>query len=357
MLAVLEHKPSHFVIKNMLFFFHRLEVLKKVEIKNIVVKQNKKGKFYTVKFELDRDNYSTKNWVTIARQGNKYIFKSVIYKYDSEKAVFSNNTVKSPDPEFYYNASLSEKVFNLILKSQDFTQYREKYDIKFDLKKVYDSKQIIEREENLKNLIKVALERDEYIGAICNAGEYYIPLFEMDPGWHIESFLPNGDEYNDYLKYIGFDKEAEIIKHLNWVIERLNKVSNNVYAVKMESFLETIVTNKGVEEEFGSLFGWDLPEDTIFYDEIFYTETISRLAKAMLEDNEEEIIEVALVGNPVVLDENINEYYIADSIIYDDESYFVDKMYDFAFNKASYLEKIKRDFSVYVDLNTLAKKV
>ncbi|MCT4477252.1 hypothetical protein N0U24_08785 [Peribacillus frigoritolerans] len=181
-------------------------------------------------------------------------------------------------------------------------------------------------------------------------------MFEMDPGWHIESFLPNGDEYNDYLKYIGFDKEAEIIKHLNWVIERLNKVSNNVYAVKIESFLETIVNNKGEEEEFGSLFGWDLPEDTIFYDEIFYTETISRLAKEMLENNEEEIIEAALVGNPDVLEENINEYYIADSVIYDDESYFVDKMYDFSLNKASYLAKIKRDFSAYLDLNTLGKK-
>ena len=122
LLVVLEHKPSLFVIKNMLFFFHRLEVLKKVEIINLVVKQNKKGKFYTVKFELNRDNNITKNWTTIAREGNKYIFNSVIYKIDPDKAVFSNNTVKSPDPEFYYNASLSEKVFNLTLKSQDFTQ-------------------------------------------------------------------------------------------------------------------------------------------------------------------------------------------------------------------------------------------
>lgn len=332
-------------------------MLKKVEIKNLVVKQNKKGKFYTVKFELNRDNNITKNWTIITRKGNKYIFNSVIYKIDPEKDIFSNRTVKSPDPEFYYNASLSEKVFKLILKSQDFIQYREKYNIKFDLKKLFEIKQITEREENLKNLIKVALERDEYIGAICSSGKYYIPLFEMDPGWHIESFLPNGDEYNDYIKNIGFDKEAEIIKHLNWVIESLNKVSNNVYAVKIESFLETIVTHKGKEEEFGSLFGWDLPEDTIFYDEIFYTETIPRLAKEMLEVNEEEIIEVALVGNPDVLYENINEYYIADSVIYDDESYFVDKMYDFAFNKASYLAKIKRDFSAYVDLNTLIKKV
>lgn len=164
------------------FFFNRLEVLNKVEIKNLVVKQNKKGQFYTVKFEVNRDNNITKNWATIAREGNKYIFNSVIYKIDPEKAVFSNKTVKSLDPEFYYNASLTEEVFNLILKSQDFTQYREIYNIKFDLKKVYDSMQITEREKNLKNLIKVALERDEYIGAICNAGEYYIPLFEMDPG-------------------------------------------------------------------------------------------------------------------------------------------------------------------------------
>lgn len=339
------------------FFFNRLEVLKKVEIKNLVVKQNKKGQFYTVKFELNRDNNITKNWATVARKGNKYIFNSVIYKIDPEKAVFSKKTVKSPDPEFYYNAFLTEEVFNLILKSQDFTKYREKYNINFDLIKVYDSKQITEREENLKNLIKVALERDEYIGAICNSGEYYIPLFEMDPGWHIKSFLPNGDEYNDYLKYIAFEKEAEIIKHFNWVRERLNKVSNNVYAVKIESYLETIVTNKGVEEEFGSLFGWDLPEDTIFYDEVFYTETISRLAKEMLEVNEKEIIKVALAGNPDVLDENINEYYIADSVIYDDESYFVDKMYEFALNKESYLTKLKLDFSAYLDPNTLAKKV
>ncbi|MGG0848757.1 hypothetical protein [Peribacillus simplex] len=165
-----------------------------MEIKNLVVKQNKKGKYYTVIFELNRDNNITKNWATIERKGSdKYIFNSVIYKIDSEKAVFSNKTVKSPDPEFYYNASLTEEVFNLILESQDFTQYREKYNIKFDLKKVYDSKEITEREENLKSLIKIALERDEYIGAICNAGKYYIPLFEMDPGWHIESFLPNGD--------------------------------------------------------------------------------------------------------------------------------------------------------------------
>ncbi|MCY9004628.1 hypothetical protein [Peribacillus frigoritolerans] len=179
----------------------------------------------------------------------------------------------------------------------------------------------------------------------------------MDPGWHIESFLPYGEEYNDYLTYIAFDKEAEIIKHLNWVIERLNKVSNNVYAVKIESYLETIVTNTGLEEEFGSLFGWDLPEDTIFYDEIFYTETITRLAKEMLENNKEEIIEATLVGNPDMLDENISEYYIADSVIYDDESYFVDKMYDFSLNKTSYLAKIKRDFSAYLDLYTLDKKI
>ncbi|MFJ9382568.1 hypothetical protein ACIROD_02330 [Peribacillus sp. NPDC101481] len=83
-------------------------------------------------------------------------------------------------------------------------------------------------------------------------------ISQMDPGWHIESFLPNGDEYNDYLKYIGFDKETETIKHLNLAIERLNKVSNNVYAVKIESFLETKVTNTGVEEKFGSLFGWGI---------------------------------------------------------------------------------------------------
>ncbi|MDG4848725.1 hypothetical protein [Peribacillus frigoritolerans] len=101
------------------------------------------------------------------------------------------------------------------------------------------------------------------------------------------------------------------------------------------------------------MFGWDLPEGTIFYDEIFYTETITKLAKEMLENNIEEIIEAALVGNADLLDENINEYFIADIVIYDDESYFVDKMYDFELNKASYLAKIKRDFSEYLDLNTL----
>lgn len=99
----------------------------------------------------------------------------------------------------------------------------------------------------------------------------------------------------------------------------------------------------------------ELPEDTIFYDEIFYTETITRLATEMLENNEEEIIEAALLGNPDVLNENISEYYIG--VIYDDESCFVDKMYDFALNKASYLAKLKLDFSSYLDLNTLAKKV
>ncbi|WP_411740082.1 hypothetical protein [Peribacillus sp. S4] len=77
----------------------------------------------------------------------------------------------------------------------------------------------------------------------------------------------------------------------------------------------------------------------------------------MLENNEEEIMEAALVRNPDMLVENINEYYIADSVIYDDESYFVDKMYDFSLNKASYLAKIKRDFSAYLDLNTVSKKV
>ncbi|WP_170971778.1 hypothetical protein, partial [Peribacillus simplex] len=82
---------------------------------------------------------------------------------------------------------------------------------------------------------------------------------------------------------------------------------------------------------------------------------IKRKSNEMLEVNEEEIIEVALVGNPNALDENINQYYIADSVIYDDETYFVDKMYDFAINKPSYLAKIKRDFSAYVDLNSLTK--
>jgi hypothetical protein len=78
------------------------------------------------------------------------------------------------------------------------------------------------------------------------------------------------------------------------------------------------------------LFGWDLPEDTIFYDEIFYTETITRLATEMLKNNEEKIMKAALVGNPDMLDENISEYYIADSVIYDDESYFVGKLFDFS---------------------------
>lgn len=105
------------------------------------------------------------------------------------------------------------------------------------------------------------------------------------------------------------------------------------------------------------MFGWELPEDTIFYDEIFYTETIIRLATEMLENNEEEIIEAALLGNPDVLNENISEYYITDSVLYDDESYFVDKMYEFVFNKASYLAKIKRDFSAYLDFTTIDKKV
>ena len=328
-----------------------------MEIKNLVFKEIKKGICYTVNFELNRGNSITNNRATLARKGDKYIFNSEIYKVDTDKSVYFNKRVLSPDPEFYYNASLSEKVFNLILKSQGFTEYRDKYNINFDIKKVYDCKQITEREENLKKLIKVALERDEYIGAICNSGEFYIPLFELDPGWHIESLLPNGDEYNDYLKYIDFDKDEEIIKHLNWVIDRLNKVSNNVYAVKIESFLETIVTSKGKVEEYGSLFGWDLPEDTIFYDEIFYTETITRLAKEMLENNEEEIIEVALVGNPDVLVENISEYYIADSVIYDDESFFADKMFDYAINKVSYLAKIKEDFSSYLNLNLLDNKL
>ncbi|QOS89677.1 hypothetical protein [Peribacillus sp. JNUCC41] len=58
-----------------------------------------------------------------------------------------------------------------------------------------------------------------------------------------------------------------------------------------------------------------------------------------------------------MLDENISKYYITDNVIYDDESYFVDKMYDFALNKASYLAKMKRDFSAYLDLNTLEKRV
>lgn len=64
-----------------------------MEIKNLVVIQNKKGQFYSVKFVLNRDNIITKNWATIAREGNKFIFNSVIYKIDPEKAVFSNKTV------------------------------------------------------------------------------------------------------------------------------------------------------------------------------------------------------------------------------------------------------------------------
>jgi hypothetical protein len=57
-----------------------------------------------------------------------------------------------------------------------------------------------------------------------------------------------------------------------------------------------------------------------------------------LEKNEE-IFKAALVG------------------VYDDESYFVEKMYDFELKKASNSAKIKRDFSTYQDLNTLPKKV
>lgn len=327
-----------------------------MKIKNLEVIEGKKDRFLTVNFNISNNGETTENWATIRAEGTKHIFNSIIYIKDPEKMELEEKLPRTPNPELYYNSQLTGQVFKSIINSKKFMEYERKYNIKMDRKMLFDRNQILEREENLKKLIKVALIREEFIGAICDRGNYYIPLFNFDPGWHLEAELPGGEEYRDRLEYVRSESGTQILKDVNRLLDRLEKCSENTFAVKMESFLDSKVTKEGEEEDFGGVLGWELPEDVIFFDEIFYTETIVRLAKELIEGEDEEIMEYeADIINKYEESEEVNifflfdEYYIADTIIYDDELYFSDKCYEFYSNKEKYLKKIKKDFTDYID--------
>jgi len=324
-----------------------------MKITNLEIIENKKDKFYTVKFDLIDGDEITKNWSTIRADGIRHIFNSVIYIRDPKKKMLSKKTPKTPNPKLYYNSVLTKEVFKLIINLNEFKKLQKVFNLKMSPKYLYDHKKILEREKNLKQLIKIAFKRDEFIGAVCNRGEYYIPLFNMDPGWHLESELPGGEQYKDYLKDIKSKSGNQILKEVNRLLERLDLCSKNTFAVKMESFLDVKVTKQGEEKDFEGVYGWELPEDVIFFDEIFYTETVGRLAKELMEEEEIVEYEVDIIdkyqesGEPNTF-HLFDEYYIVDTVIYDDESYFSEKCYDFFSNKHKYLKKIKKDYSKYI---------
>jgi hypothetical protein len=202
----------------------------------------------------------------------------------------------------------------------------------------------VKREENLIKLIKAAFERDEYILAIFDSGEAYIPLNDENCiGWYLYDDIEELEKIE--LEGLNKKEKEELINNLLNLIKKLRLSSKTEYIIKYETSGYYFVDTFGKENYGIDPFGWELPEDTVYFDEIFYLDTISRLAKEVLkrydvkgpvfnnETNEIEFIKQSEY-------ELFCDGYIMDTVLYNNENVFEDVQYDFKDNQNGYITKI-----------------
>jgi len=271
----------------------------KIQIKSI---KRKKG-YMIVVFENQTEEETKTYWTTIYLKKKKWYFNNCVYIINRKmNKIFDEidgkkTTRKFIDPDFHFNAEKTEQIISMLFQSKEIQEIIQKEKIVFDLKKLFQKEDVKQREENLKLLIEIALERGESIGIIGPDAEFYVPFDQLYIG---EVALDDAyeSEYAD---------EEEILEKIELFFDS--------YAVKLYSYYNLSVYKDKTEEEPELNFVWELSEECVFFDQIFFLDTISRLGRELL--NQKPVIYSSVLDNAVM-----DEWDIVDLILYDEENIF-----------------------------------
>lgn len=321
-----------------------------MQIKIINIIENKNG-IYTINFERfdEEDDARIKNWTTFKKNKDNYKFSGNIYvKNKLKRAAYemydSNFGIKKfPDPELHYDSILTADTLKMLYNEKVFQDFIKEKGISFIENDLFVKGSIL-REENLIKLIKVAFERDEQILAIFDNGTTYTPLIEHSVGFNLYDEI-------DELENIELDgiskKEKEKLNiSLKRLIKKIGLSSKTDYVAKYETSIFYYVNNKGKEDNDIHPFGWELPEDTIFFDELFFLDTIPRLAEEALKryDLRGPVVDFETGEVEFLKQSECDEFdddYIMDTIICDYEDIFIDAQFEFDINNNGNIKKIK----------------
>jgi hypothetical protein len=319
-----------------------------MQLKVTSIKENENG-IYTINFERMEEEDKIKNWTTFKKTKDGYKLSGNIYVKNKLKRTAyemyhtSLGIKKFPDPELHYDSELTSEVLTSLYNEEEFQKFIKEKGIVFNENDLF-FKGSVKREENLIKLIKTAFERDEYILAIFDSGEAYVPLNDENCiGWYLYDDIEELEKIE--LEGLNKKEKEELTNNLQNLIKKLRLSTKTEYIIKYETSGYYFVDTFGKENYGIDPFGWELPEDTVYFDEIFYLDTISRLAKEVLKRYD--------VKGPVFNDETNeiefikqSEYelfcdgYIMDTVLYDNENVFEDVQYDFKYKQNGYINKI-----------------
>lgn len=317
-----------------------------MHIRNLEIKPRRD--YYILDFELsfdkDNDEWSewTKNWTTVYKQREQWYFNNIIYRYDKEKkdALFvayqKKNVFKTPEPWLYYDLEKTNELINLLYKELISKEFPIKINAKFNLNNLFHKKNISKRAENLKKCMFFAYERNEEIGIIGRDAEYYIPLEAIESGFHLLNELPKGDLY---------DEQEDGIE----LLSNMDLACDNEYYFKRNSYIDYRVAKNGkvFDCEDVGYFAWELEEEILFFDELFFCDSMVKLAQEMIDEDEE-----GYYQGEIIEDEDDTFYYplsgydLFDLIICDNESVFAEEQFELILKKERFTKKIIKDFGI-----------
>lgn len=184
---------------------------------------------------------------------NKFFFGDKIYLSDSyRKKTYSKFDEKYKnkfflDFSYYYDPEKTKKIIFELIKTEEFRQFRNKLgEINFDEKEPLYEAKIIQRQENLQEIIEKALQKGDKIYLIGKDAEYYVSMNDVH--------LKEEGEMDSHLEFKGIKvPDNYTIDELEYFSEVYKKVYINENPKKtMNEKYEEKVRNLSIETMFNS---------------------------------------------------------------------------------------------------------
>lgn len=288
----------------------------------------------------------------VKKEDGKYLFAGDIYREDlRQKTVYDKYVKRNTNkmnfiiPNIYYNKEVTSFLISSLFNDIYFKNSLKENEVKIS-SMLFNKESLIERENNVKKLIKLAIDREEKIAVVGKNGDFYIPFQQLGIGNNLEQSLPGGSEYEKIMEYkmhfgdLG-DFDRAISKQENLIKERFERASKNVYSIKLESSVGKIVLKNGRVVGFYDMhpMGMKLAQETCYFDELTFDEMLFTLSKNMFVEN--------YFNNDFLYDFNeMKEIFELISIT--DKNLFEYKRMDFEVKKDLIFEELFNDIGVFV---------
>lgn len=321
-----------------------------MEIKDLIIKQKKD--YYILDFKMTFESEDdelvewTNNWTTLYCQNGNWYFNHVVYRIDKDKDEAlkkfwgkEKNVFKTPEPFLYYDLENMAEIINLLFSERQVQELISQKALTFNKKQLFHKKAIVKRLQNLKSCMIHAYNNEEHIGIIGPNAEYYIPLSAIEIGTHITDDLPNGDLYGEQ------ENGEELIRDLILACK-------NEQIYKRYSFIWHRISKDGQKNNFNECghlhFAWELEEEALFFDELFYSDCMVKIAdEYIFQQNNDNLINIFRRNDEDgYIDIPYDGFDLMDMIIWDEEDIFSSHLSELKFNKKNFIRTIAKDYKI-----------